>query len=127
MFFSEIATGQILSFLAKIDLLKKILKLDYPGYLDNYPNLFSELEKVRKFRNKIAHATIDVSDTALDKKEIDGVGFVFYKNGKRQVQFITLQEAENREVEINMISCNMHDIKRLLPFKYRSKTKKGKT
>ena len=42
----------------------------------------------RAFRNILAHATLDVSEGALHKEEISGVGFVRYKDGERVVYYV---------------------------------------
>ena len=42
----------------------------------------------RAFRNILAHATLDVSEGALHKEEISGVGFVRYKDGERAVYYV---------------------------------------
>ncbi len=125
LFFAEIATSQPFSFRFKIELLSKILKLDYQGYLEEYPELLKTLNNIKEYRNKLAHATIDVSDEALSKDKITGVGFVTYKNGKKVVEFLTLEQANKRQAEINTIFSNIRDIKNLLPYKYISKFKKN--
>jgi hypothetical protein len=114
LFFSEIATGQQLGFRVKIELLTKILKIDCKGYLNIHPELLKTLNRIKDYRNKLAHATIDVSDEALSKDKISGVGLVTYRKGKKVIDFITFEEAEERQVEINMMFSNITDIKRLL-------------
>ena len=42
----------------------------------------------RAFRNILAHATVDVSEGALHKEEISGVGFVRYKDGECAVYYV---------------------------------------
>jgi len=115
LFFSEIATGQQFSFRVKIELLTKILKNDCKEYINIHPELLKTLSRIKDYRNKLAHATIDVSDEALSKDKISGVGLVIYRNGKREIDFITFEEAEKRQVEINMMFSNITDIKKLLP------------
>ncbi len=118
LFFSEVATGQAMMLNAKIKLLTKILKRDYQGYLENHPDLLKQFDSVRDYRNQLAHATLDVSDEQLTKPEVDGIGFVYYKDGQRQVHFVSLADAEEKQVEINMLLGNLNELQSLLPYRY---------
>lgn len=99
---------------SKFDLIHKILERDFNFYLKKYPKIDKEVEKIRKFRNQLAHATIDVSDEVLKDTKIEGVGFVIYKDGKRRVDLVTFEKAEDYAVKINMVLGNLSDILRLV-------------
>ena len=79
-------------------------------YLEEYPDTFSELDKIRKLRNDLAHSTIDVTEPALEKANNGDIGFVFYKNGERHVKVISREKANDYEVRVNMLSGNIMDI-----------------
>lgn len=121
-FFSEVATGQALMFAAKIKLLTKILKRDFKLYLEGHPQLLRQLDDARKYRNDLAHATLDVTDASLDKKEVDGVGLVFFRDGEQQVRFVSLAESEDRQAEINMLISAARELQILLPLPYRGRS-----
>jgi hypothetical protein len=117
-FFSEVATGQSLMFAAKIRLLTKILKRDFHPYLDGHPLLLGQLDSARKYRNDLAHATLDVSDAALGKTDVDRIGLVFFRDGEKQVRFVTLAESEERQLEINTLISYARELQMLLQLPY---------
>ena len=117
-FFSEVATGQSLMFAAKIKLLTKILKRDFRLYLEGHPQLLIQLDAARKYRNDLAHATLDVSDASLNKTEVDGIGLVFFRDGEQQVRFVTLTESEERQAEINVLISAARELQMLFPLPY---------
>jgi hypothetical protein len=90
---SEVFTSQSYGLRTKVMLLKKILERDVDFYLKDHNWLFPDLEKLRKFRNDLAHATIDVSEKAHKKADTQ-VGFIFYKNGKPQTKIVTFEKAD---------------------------------
>ena len=114
LFMSEITTNQSFALRTKVNLLKKIVKSEFDFYLEEYPEIFNELEKIRKFRNELAHATIDVSDKALERGPEIGIGFVFYKNGKKHVKVISPKQAEDYHVRTNMLLSNLTNLLRLI-------------
>ncbi len=114
LFFSEIAIRPSFGLEAKFDLILKILKKDFDFYIKDNPNMKSEFKKIREFRNKLAHAPIDVSDKALGEDQVKGVGFVIYKDGEMRIEFVTFEMAEDYQVKINTLSSNLKDILRFV-------------
>lgn len=114
LFFSEIATSPWFGLKSKFDLIRKILERDFDFYLKKYPKIGNDVKKIREFRNRLAHATIDVSDEALKETKIKGVGFVIYKDGKKRVDLVTFEKSEDYAVKINMVLGNLSDILRLV-------------
>jgi hypothetical protein len=114
LFFSEIATSQQLSIRVKKEIFFKIFKTHLKDYVKDYPLLNKRFDSVINYRNSLAHATIDVSEEALIKDKVTGVGFVGYKNGKREVQFISREDADFRQAEINTLLGDIRDIRKLV-------------
>ncbi|MBQ0798886.1 MAG: hypothetical protein KBT63_06340 [Porticoccaceae bacterium] len=109
---SEVFTSQSYGLRTKVQLLKKIISNDLDFYLEDKEWFFSDLEKLRKFRNDLAHATLDVSEKAHKKAETQ-VGFIFYKNGKRHTKVVTFERADEYRVKANMVSDCLNDIARI--------------
>ena len=77
---SEVFSNQAYGLRTKTKLLETIVKRDFDFYIKDNACLFKDLDGLRKFRNDLAHATIDVSEKAHKNADKE-VGFVFYKNG----------------------------------------------
>jgi len=95
LFFSLIINRTDLTFSSKIDILERLIRLRYADLLDKYPKLIDELTKLRKFRNRIAHAILDSSDAFLAKKFTDRIQLIYYEDGQTKQQIVTV--AENKE------------------------------
>jgi len=62
-------------------------------FADQHPDLFTKLERVRKFRNKLAHARLDTNDAWMSRREKDRIQITYFKNGKSQTEVITVEES----------------------------------
>jgi hypothetical protein len=82
-----------ISFRDKIELLKDIVIIKNPEIMNNYieltKNIFKELDRVRKFRNLLAHSESDLSREFIDssvnlsnKERINTLQVIEYKKGK---------------------------------------------
>ncbi len=93
--------------------LLKIIKNYYLNYWDRYCCILEDIDKIRVFRNKIAHSPVDISEDALNRPIQEGVGFIEWNKGK------PLSEADFQDwnARTNMIVGTLRDIKRVLPFK----------
>ena len=99
----------------KVGLLKKVLEKDFSWYLEkNSQAMFKDLETLMKFRNRLAHSTVDVSDEALGKDPKEEVGFVFYSDGQRHVQKVTPQIVDDLQVKANMTHSRMIELGKIL-------------
>lgn len=100
----------------KKDILIAILKEDYPTYYKEWKEeeqFTTNFDQVIQFRNKMAHSVIDVSENALLRPLMDGVGFIQYNDGAP----ITDDDFNDFEVKANMVLSTLSTIKRLLPYK----------
>lgn len=104
-----------LSLNSKKEILIEMVKKDYPRYWEAHGQFLLDLQKIQEFRNKLAHSVVDVSEAALSRPLVEGIGFVQWKQG----QPITDQEFEEWEMRTNAVHSTLSDIKRLLPFKER--------
>jgi hypothetical protein len=82
----EALTGRDFSFSARIELLKKVVKLSFPAFVSTHPDLFTKLDKIRRFRNRLAHAQLDTSDEFLAKGAPSRFGLRFTKTGKKSTR-----------------------------------------
>jgi len=95
---------------SKEDILKEIMKKEFPYWWDENRGILSNFEEIRQFRNKLAHSIIDVSEEALARPINEGVGFVQWKKG----QPITDNEFEDLEIKANRINSALMGIRELL-------------
>ena len=114
LFFTEIANGQAMSFSIKINILSKIIKKDYRDILLKYPDIIKRLNVIRDFRNKLAHAAVDLSEDALEKDGRFGVGFITFKNGKRHIKHVSLEDSINNYHDIAKVILILRELKGLL-------------
>jgi len=112
LFFSEIAND--LRFAAKSAVLEKILQREYPKVLASYPRLRQRLDKLRMFRNRLAHAHIDTSEATLNTKTPDEVTFIFYDDGKVKRQRVTRADASRRAKEANQLRSDLVKIRSII-------------
>lgn len=97
----------------KKKLLVDIVKADYPRYWDEHQEILKNIDKLREFRNALAHSILDVSDEALERPLKEGVGFVQWQKGEP----VTEEAFQEYEVMANMVSGALNDIKLMLPYK----------
>ena len=91
-----ILNGADVTFAKKIKILEKLLELEHPNVLKEYPELFEQLGKVRDFRNKLAHAAPFYPDKLLSGPRNDMIALSFFKGGRRVHQNITRSEMKSR-------------------------------
>lgn len=110
LFFSLVISE--LNFFAKIRILEKLLELRYPDLVKKHPTIISELEKVRSFRNRIAHSMLDTSDEFLAKGYTDRIQLDIYKDGKRKQQVVTRAEINERLATCTRLVLVLRDIRK---------------
>lgn len=88
-----------LQFRTKIQVFKKIMKKYYPNLVKRFGDLFKLLEKIRKFRNRVAHAMLDTSEKFLEKRYTDRIRYYYYQDGQKKTQVIKKNEFHNRLAE----------------------------
>lgn len=113
LFFTDVVNAYFFSLNSKKEVLVKIVKNDYPRYWDEHSKVLKNLDDIIRFRNKLAHSVVDVSEIALVRPLEEGIGFVEWKDGEP----ITDADFNDWEVKANMVSDCLSDIKRLLPYK----------
>jgi hypothetical protein len=100
---SEVITGPDSSFSGRINVLRKVVSRSYPAFATQYPALFDRLDKIRRFRNRLAHAHLDTGDDFLAKEHMDRVQLVFYEDGETKTQVVTFEEFRARLAECSEI------------------------
>jgi hypothetical protein len=78
--------------------------------LRKYPQLETQLEAFRSFRNLLAHSHIDTSKRALSTTTRDEVTFICYRNGKVKRQKVTRADAQQRAKEANGLRDTLREI-----------------
>jgi hypothetical protein len=112
LFFTKVVNAHFFSLNSKIEVLVSIVKNDYSNYWEENGEVLRNLTDIIRFRNKLSHSVVDVSDEALARPIEEGIGFIEWKGGLP----ITDNEFNDWEVKANMVSGCLGDIKRLLPY-----------
>ena len=113
LFFRSIVTASFFSLRTKIEVLRIIVKNDYPRFWQRNNKALNILDKIIKFRNKLAHSVVDVSEAALSRPIEQGIGFIDWKKAEP----ISDHQFQEWEVKAHMVLSCLADIRRLLPFK----------
>jgi hypothetical protein len=93
---SLILHGRDFSFSLAIEILEKILT-SYPEVQNKYPRIVKELDKIRRFRNDLAHSELDTSEEFLSKNLKETIRLKFYdKEGNTLYREITRGEVDER-------------------------------
>jgi len=97
MLYSIVITESNLSFHRKVEILKKIIDLQYPDMKDAFPTLIDTLEKkIIPFRNRLAHSMLDNSEDFLAKNYPDRIRLTFYNQGLAKAQDISISDINKR-------------------------------
>ena len=99
-----------LQFGAKIKILVSLLNSKYPNLLNKHTSLANELEKIRDFRNRLAHSQLDTTVEYIEKKQTDRIQLMFYKDGKRQYQEITKADFDKKLQEVSSVKISLMEI-----------------
>lgn len=110
---SEALTGRDFSFSARIELLENVVKLSFPAFVSTHLDLFTKLDKIRRFRNRLAHAQLDTSDEFLAKGG-EKIRLTFYENGEAKHQVITFADVKTRLAECSQVMLQLVELQKLI-------------
>ena len=111
---SDVIAGPDSAFSSRIQLLRKILKTSYGSFTQEHPNFCDQLDKIRRFRNRLAHAHLDTSDAFLSKGYTDRIQLAFYEEGERKTQVITVAEIDDRFRECSAVILKLVALRALV-------------
>jgi hypothetical protein len=75
--------------------------------------LFTRLDKIRRFRNRLAHAQLDTSDESLAKGG-ERIRLTFYENGEQKHQIITFADVKVRLAECSQVLLQLVELQKLI-------------
>lgn len=110
LFFSSVLNGSELSFSQKTRILKAAIEYDYPEIYQAYPKLFDQLDKIRRFRNRLAHAMLDTTEDFLNKRVKDRIQLTYFEDGQTKQQVVTQSEIKKRLAECSQVLLKLVDI-----------------
>ncbi|MCV0372402.1 MAG: hypothetical protein K5793_02480 [Nitrosarchaeum sp.] len=120
-----------LTFDAKIDSLNKIIKLRYKGMGEKdvktkplFDNLANNLETIRKFRNKLAHSSLSLTDDFITKDPKDRIPIRTYDDGKEKYLEIMKKEIEDKLAVTTEILIAMRVMTKYMFSEFNNDTKK---
>jgi len=100
LFFSVVMSDPDLKFSTKIQMLEQLLRLRYSDILTQQTDLIDDLDRVRLWRNRLAHSHLDTSGKFLSKGHKDRIQLIFYEKGRRKQQVITLEQSRTKMGEV---------------------------
>ena len=109
----EALTGRDFSFSARIELLEKVVRLSFAAFVSTHLDLFTKLDKVRRFRNRLAHAQLDTSDEFLARSG-EQIRLMFYENGEANHQVITFTAVKSRLAECSQVLLQLVELQKLI-------------
>ena len=109
----EALTVRDISSSARIELLEMVVKLSFPAFANTHDDLFTKLDKIRRFRNRLAHAQLDTSDRFLAKGG-ERIQLVFYENGEEKHQIITFADVKLRLAECSHVFLQLVELQKLM-------------
>ena len=110
LFLSLVINGTDLTFSNKIAIFERLMILCYRHLLEKHEHLVDEIQKIRKFRNRIAHAMLDSSDAFLAHGYDDRIQLVYLEDGRKKQQVITLAERRTRLAVCSKVVIALSDI-----------------
>jgi hypothetical protein len=111
---SDVLAGPNSSFGDRIKLLEKVVSRSYRSFAQECPNLSDRLDKIRRFRNRLAHAHLDTSDEFIAKGHKDRIQITFYQDGTAKSQVVTVEESNNRLKECSAVMTQLLKLQALL-------------
>jgi len=114
LFLSLVINGTDLTFSNKIAIFERLLRLCHGQLLEKYGDLVDEIHKIRKFRNRTAHAMLDSSEEFLRRGFDDRIQLIFQEDGRKKRQVITVTERNERLAACSKVVMALSDIQQLI-------------
>lgn len=111
---SDVLTGRDATFSGRVDVLEKIAKKWFPEFVANHINLFDGLDKIRRFRNRLAHSHLDTSEAFLAKGYTDRIQLVFHEDGTGKTQVVTVAEFKERLRDATQVMFSLLELQKLI-------------
>lgn len=92
--------------------MNELLKFYYPDIIKKLPKIRTELNEIKKFRNRIVHSQLD-SFFALTKKQFqDRIRVIYYETGEKKYWEITKTDINKKLRKSSIVGQMLYDIKR---------------
>jgi hypothetical protein len=111
------------TFRQKFQMVKNLLRLEYPSLLKKYSPYLKQVDAMVDQRNDMAHALFGPSDDYVKEKRADRIQLRFIRNGKLRTSEVTIDsfnkwliDAQNLVKALNELetSVRMESIRKLL-------------
>lgn len=81
------------TFSKNINVLKAVVKHSFASFNKSNPEVLSDLDELRMFRNKLAHALLDLSDEWMAQGHTDRIRLLSFNKGKPVHSIITIADS----------------------------------
>ena len=111
---SDVLAGRDASFSGRLEVLESIARKWFPEFLSSHGRLFEQLDKIRRFRNRLAHSRLDTTEAILAKGYTDRIQLIFNENGAEKTQVVTVTEFEERLKEGTEVTYSLLELQQLI-------------
>ncbi len=114
LFFSEVIGGADFRFSSRITLLGSIMKAYHPQLAPKQKSLCDRLDKVRRFRNRLAHSHVKADPEDIARAQDDKFTLVFYEDGMSKEYIASAEDFRVRIKEATDLFIELLEIKELM-------------
>jgi hypothetical protein len=111
---SDVLTGRDATFSGRLEILEKIVERWFPAFLAGHAGLFKQLGKIRRLRNRLAHAHLDSSNAFMARNYTDRIQLVFHEDGVEKTQVITVAEFHELLKECTQALTSLAELQKLV-------------
>jgi len=98
-----------MTFDAKREAFKFIVKTHYPTFIEKYPSFINDVDiRIMPKRNLIAHSELYMGDECITEFENKKIGFVRYSN-TNEIKWLTVDEISTLQKLINKTHNDLLD------------------
>lgn len=101
-----------LTFFSKTRIFKTILEICYPDLLEKHHNVMKEIEKIRNFRNKIAHSILEATPNFLKNGYNDRIRLGYYEKGEKKCLVVKKEDIKEKLKACSRVLIALKDVQK---------------
>lgn len=95
------------TFDSKSQILMSLIRITRPDLIEKYEGLKGKFDSIRKFRNKLAHASLYLDDEFIKKNPKDRILIKIFEDGKEKHPEILVKDVEDRLVQASAVMMEL--------------------
>jgi hypothetical protein len=97
-----------------INVLKAVVKHSFASFNKSNPEVLSDLDELRMFRNKLAHALLDLSDEWMAQGHTDRIRLLSFNKGKPVHSIITIEDSNKALGKASVILFGLVNLQKMV-------------